>query len=111
MLLLSTFEYPFVALIWNWGRLETGVAIVDGKQCVTSVRGILDYIRLGKGTNEVDYVGRAYSCVFTNVETLGLLIQFGSPNFQKFDFNTILLVGANVQTFNFGTWPRFASCY
>ncbi len=107
---MSTFEYPFVAIIWNWGHLETNVVIVDGKQCVTNVRGILNYIRLGKGTNEVDFVGRACNCVFTNAETLSLLIQFGSPNFQKFDFNTILLARANVRMFNYGKWPRFASC-
>jgi hypothetical protein len=57
------------------------VVINDGNGCVGCARKSLDYICLGKGTNEVDSIGWAYDCVFTNVETPGLPIKFGSPNF------------------------------
>jgi hypothetical protein len=52
------FEHLFVVLIWNWGHIETSVAIVDGNGHAVSARGSPNYIYyLGKGIYVADSTG------------------------------------------------------
>jgi hypothetical protein len=89
--LLSTFEHPFVRLVLNWGCLVITTIINDGNGSA-SAKGSPNCIY--QGIDVVDSLGWACDCVFMNVETLGLPIWYGNPNFWKFDFDGTLLVGA-----------------